>query len=241
MRIRHLIIVTALCLAVHPVVASETSVRPVIFSQGKNLITLKGHVAGSADVDYVVRGKAGQTLTLRLSSNHRQTYFNVLPPRSELAMRAGESTAYKTMLPADGEYIVRVYLMRAAARRDERSDYSLQLGLAGAPLKPIPASRDALIASTSYDASALIHCVPFLKTEPESCKGFVTRYVGEQAATVEARSAKGALRRILFIKGAPIASDAPDAMSAVHEGDSTIVKFGADERYEIPDAMITGG
>lgn len=60
-------------------------------------------------------------------------------------MRAGGNTAYEAMLPAGGEYIARVCLMRAAARRHERSDYSLQVGLAGKPLKPIPASGDALI------------------------------------------------------------------------------------------------
>jgi hypothetical protein len=241
MRTAYLIIATVFCLVVHPVAAAEGSTRAVSFPQGKSLMTLKGQIAGRAYVDYVVRGKAGQTLSLSLSSNHLQTYFNLLPPRSELAMRAGENAAYKAMLPAAGDYIVRVYLMRAAGRRNERSDYSLQVGLAGKPLKPIPASRDALIPGTSYHASATIRCVPFLKAAPESCEAFVTRYVGDQAATVEARSATGPLRRILFIKGTPVASDAPDPMSAVREGDLSTVKFGADERYEIPDALITGG
>jgi hypothetical protein len=50
-------------------------------------------------------------------------------------------------------------------------------------------------------------------------------------------------RSILFVKGKPAASDARamDALTSERKGDVTIVKLGADERYEIPDALVTGG
>ena len=50
-------------------------------------------------------------------------------------------------------------------------------------------------------------------------------------------------RSILFVKGKPIASNAPamDALTSERKGDTTIVKLGTTERYEIPDALITGG
>jgi len=47
-------------------------------------------------------------------------------------------------------------------------------------------------------------------------------------------------RRILFVQGKPVACDATDPVTFTHQGDVTIVKIG-DERYEIPDALLTGG
>jgi hypothetical protein len=203
--------------------------------------TVKGQLKGREGYDHVVHGRAGQTLTLRLSARHPQAAFNLLPPRSELAMRAGESARYQTILPADGDYVVRIYLMRAAARRNERSDFSLQVALTGAALKPIPAAQDALIRGTPFHASASIACVPFLKTVPETCEAFVTRYVGDRAATVEVRSRNGTPRRILFDKGAPVASDSPDPMNNQRMGELNRVGFGADERHDIPDVLVSGG
>jgi hypothetical protein len=50
-------------------------------------------------------------------------------------------------------------------------------------------------------------------------------------------------RSILFVKGKPVASNARalDALTSERKGDVTIVKLGTDERYEIPDALLTGG
>jgi hypothetical protein len=49
------------------------------------------------------------------------------------------------------------------------------------------------------------------------------------------------LRRILFVGGAPVASDSTEAVAHSRDGDRTLVKFGADERYDLPDALIRGG
>ena len=64
--------------------------------------TIKGRLKGRQGFDHVVHGRAGQTLSLALSARHPQAYFNLLPPRSELAMRAGENASYQTTLPANG-------------------------------------------------------------------------------------------------------------------------------------------
>ena len=48
-------------------------------------------------------------------------------------------------------------------------------------------------------------------------------------------------RRILFVAGAPVASDATDPVAYTREGDLVVVKIGADERYEIRDALLQGG
>jgi hypothetical protein len=55
----------------------------------------------------------------------------------------------------------------------------------------------------------------------------------------------GAVKRsILFVKGKPVASNAQattDPMTFERQSDTTVVRLGRDERYEIPDALLTGG
>jgi hypothetical protein len=216
----------------------------VQFAKGASSAVIKGRLEGDAMVDYVVRAAAGQTLSVKLQRTNAQNYFNVMPPGSTgSAMFVGDSGEnYTGMLPADGDYIVRVYLMRPAARRGEISNYTLTVGASGKALAPITASKDALIPGTSYHASAKIKCIPAFETTPRECDAFVVRRGFDGTATIDIPGS-AEKRSILFVKGKPMASSAQaiDALTAERKGDVTIVKLGASERYEIPDALLTGG
>jgi len=146
------------------------------------------------------------------------------------------------MLPADGDYKVRVYLMRNAARRNEVSNYELTVTVTGQALAPTPASKDALLPGTPFHASAPIACLPtpYGDTKPQRCEAFVIRRGAGGTATVEIPS-KGFTRRILFVDGKPVASDSSEKMTVTRRGDVTTVKFESGEYYEIVDAMIFGG
>jgi hypothetical protein len=150
---------------------------------------------------------------------------------------------FQGMLPVDGVYTVRVYLMRPAARRNETSNYALTIALTGKALAPLPAAKDALIPGTAFHASASINCIPPFASDlkPQQCEAFVIRRSFDGTATVEIRGANAIKRRILFVKGIPVASDSTESLTHSHEGDLSVVKFGADERYEIPDALLLGG
>lgn len=96
-------------------------------------VKLLGKLKGSQreSQDYVVHLEAGDTLQVSLqSSEEASTYFNVLPPDSETAlyvgMIRGESTWTHEAAQA-GDYTVRVYLVRAAARQEKSSRYTLTL------------------------------------------------------------------------------------------------------------------
>jgi len=216
----------------------------VQFAKGASSAVIKGQLKGDADVDYVVRAAAGQTLSVKLQKTNAQNYFNVMPPASTgSAMFVGDSgDDYSGVLPTDGDYIVRVYLMRPAARRGETSNYTLTIGASGKALAPITASKDALVPGTSYHASARIKCVPAFETTPRECDAFVIRRGFDGTATIDIPGSAGK-RSILFVKGKPAASNAPamDALTSERKGDVTIVKLGTSERYEIPDALVTGG
>jgi len=129
-----------------PVIESQR----VTFRAGADSTLLKGQLKGDQIVDYKLRAGAGQTLTVELKGSNPQNYFNVMVAGTDNALFIGSSsgTRFSGLLPSDSDVSVRVYLMRPAARRNETSAYSLKLGIGGASLAPVPASRDALIPGT---------------------------------------------------------------------------------------------
>jgi hypothetical protein len=225
---------------------AETGIRQekVQFARGASTAVITGQIEGDTTVDYVVHAAAGQTLSVKLRKSNSQNYFNVMPPGSTgSAMFVGDSgTNYSGVLPTDGDYVVRVYLMRPAARRGESSNYTLTVGASGKALAPVAASENAVIPGTPYHASARIRCVPAFETTPRECDAFVIRRGFDGTATIDIPAGAGK-RSILFIKGSPAASNAQamDALSFERKADVTIVKLGTSERYEIPDVLVTGG
>ena len=217
----------------------------VKFAKGASSAKIKGQLKGDETVDYVLRASAGQTLTVTLKRSNGANYFNVLPPNStDVAMFIGQIGGdFKGILPTDGDYTVRVYLMRSAARRNESSDYTLTISVTGKPLVPVPASQDAVIPGTPYHARAPFTCVanPYAETRPQKCEAFVIRRGFDGTATVEIQQDGIVKRRLLFLKGKPVASDSSESMAVTRQGDVTTVKFDSGEHYEIVDALIFGG
>lgn len=217
----------------------------VSFAKGASSATIKGQLKGDETVDYVLRACAGQTLTVTLKTSHGANYYNVLPPNStDAAMFIGQFGGdFKGILPTDGDYTIRVYLMRSAARRNESSNYTLTVSVTGKPLVAVPASQDAVIPGTPYHASTRLTCVanPYAETKPQQCEAFVIRRGFDGTATVEIKQKGEVKRRILFLKGKPLASDSSESMTVTRQGDVTTVKFDSGEHYEIFDALIFGG
>jgi hypothetical protein len=228
-------------------VAADQSARRerVTFAKGASSATRKGQLKDNAMVDYVVRAGAGQTLTVTIKKTNLSNYFNVLSPGStDVAMYVGQTGEdFTGRLPTDGDYMIRVYLVRAAARRNESSNYTLTISVTGKALAPLPASQDAVLPGTPFHASAPITCVPvpYLDTKAKKCQAFVIRRGVDGTATVEIPQTVKVKRRILFAQGMPVASDSFEKLTFTRKGDITTVKFDSGERYEIPDALIFGG
>jgi hypothetical protein len=215
----------------------------VKFQPGKTSASIKGHLKGRETVDYQLRASAGQTMDVTLKASNRFTYFNVYAPESDgtamFAEGAGDK-AFKGLLPSDGTYVIRVYLIRAAARRNEAGSYALSLSVDGAPLKPVSGKVDAMLPGTPYHAQSSIPCKPAY-SEVAKCEASVIRRSSDGSATVDIRWGSGTKRSILFVHGKPAAADTFQEMSYKKNGDITIVQFGGEERFEIPDALIHGG
>jgi Bacterial SH3 domain len=127
--------------------AQDIRTEPVHFAAGRSSARISGSIAGYESVSYVLGAEAGQTMTVALDASNGATYFNVYAPGSGPGDQALASSGltgpavpelnrFAAELPASGEYTISVYMMRAAARRDERSDYTLDIAVAGAADMP---------------------------------------------------------------------------------------------------------
>ena len=156
--LRSLVLIAA---ALVPLAFAADDIRKetVKFGQGSTGTTIKGHIKGHETVDYIVAAKAGQTIAVNFKTSNRMAYFNVLPPGSETALFVGSSDAtgehFSGQLPADGDYTLRVYLMRAAARRNEHAQYTLDISVTGpASASVAPAAKGASLPVSSRKISS---------------------------------------------------------------------------------------
>lgn len=217
--------------------------EPVKFAKGATTTVVSGELKGEQYVDYMVTGGAGQTLAVTLKGSNQQNYFNVTAPGALESMFTGSLSGnqFKRVLPTDGDYTIRVYLMRVAARRNEASDYALNIALEGKTLAPIAATKDAVIRGTPFHASANVSCSRAGAPQTLRCDAYVIRRGFDGTGTVEVSWPGGLRRNILFVKMQPLASDSRETMAFARTGDLTRVSVGNDERMDIPDALLTGG
>jgi hypothetical protein len=223
--------------------ASATPAQTVQFAKGKSSAQLRGVIKGDSDAQYAVTARAGQTLAVALKSKKGSLIFNITPKGASEAMFIGsvQGSTTSILLPADGSYVVQVALMRNAARRNESASYTLDLAITGQALPPLPAAQDALVQGRPFHASATVPCQTLGAEAGAHCQAGVTRRGRDGTATVELRGANGGVRHVLFVKGQAVASDSAQPMTSSRQGDLITVRFGGDERYDLPDALLTGG
>jgi hypothetical protein len=231
--------------------ASEIRTQRVSFARGANSAVVEGSIAGYETVDYVLGASKGQYMNVSMATKNTAAYFNILAPgENEVAFFIGSvnGNQYEGTLPATGDYKVRVYMMRSAARRNEKADYRLELIITGAAAtKSKPAGSqlvgDALVPGTPYHATGDIPCAMAAGQPMGSCP-FGVKREGNGSGTVTVTKPDGRTRSIFFKQGKAIGADTssadPGEFSASRDGDNTTVRIGQ-ERYEIWDAVIYGG
>ncbi len=129
-------LVAALAVSVPVVAQAPVRSERMQFARGASSTLVRGSIKGYQIVDYVLSARTGQTMTASLNSANRSAYFNVLPPGSrDVAIFTGSSDGNRFVgsLPSTGDYRLRVYLMRNAARRGERADFSISVAVTTRP------------------------------------------------------------------------------------------------------------
>ncbi|MDM0028784.1 hypothetical protein [Variovorax saccharolyticus] len=125
------LLLSPLMTAAQPAAVPSTTVA---FKKGASSAAVQGKLQGpDADArDYVVRAGAGQKMTVEMQTKSTSAYFNVLAPGSEEALYRGEVAGeprWSGALPASGDYRVRVFLNRAAARQGKSAAYTLKIAV----------------------------------------------------------------------------------------------------------------
>ena len=217
--------------------------QDIRFAPGASSAELKGSVKGGAARSYRIFAGAGQTLAVDLKAANGAQYFNIVAPGSNEAMFIGETAGQqaRVVLPADGAYVIQTFLMRSAARRNETSNYTLKVSVTGNALPSLPGSQDARVPGTRFHATAPVRCRPPYVAADASCDAGVIRRGRDGTATVELRGPNQLMRLILFVAGKPVASNTAQPMTARRDGDTTVVDVDGQERYDVPDALLTGG
>ena len=101
----------------------------VNFASGNDNAAIEASITGNDVRDYVLGAAAGQTMSVSLSTEGN-AYFNILPPGSqgEAIFNGSIDGPDATLeLPADGDYIIRVYLMGADADGGRTVPFTLSM------------------------------------------------------------------------------------------------------------------
>jgi hypothetical protein len=112
-----------------PAFADDVKRHVVHFAAGTSGTTVHGHLKGYESVQYVLGVTAGQKMDVQLDSKNTSLYFNITGPGASAAMYNSsiDGNGTSVTIPSSGNYVVDVYLMRNAARRDETAKYTLTL------------------------------------------------------------------------------------------------------------------
>lgn len=249
-KVQHVFLLALVCFgllaASESFAAGDIRTERVHFKKGESSAVIEASIKGYETVDYVLGARAGQYMNVSLATKHGATYFNILAPgENEAAMFVGSSSGnqYEGTLPADGDYKIRVYMMRSAARRNELAKYRLEMiiGAAEAPSQVSP--DDAKVPGTDFHATGDVACSMGKGQPAGSCPFGVTRE-GGGSAMVTVTKPDGSKRVIFFEKGTATGYDQSQAdtgaFKAERKGDLSIIHIG-EERYEIIDAVVFGG
>ena len=109
----------------------EVLTQTVHFAKGSSLKTIHDAVKGWELKEYRLGAKAGQSMKVVLESSNDALFFNIWAPGEEMALFNGSDMGirFSAVLPKDGTYRVRVYLMRNEARSGEKAEYTLTFAI----------------------------------------------------------------------------------------------------------------
>jgi hypothetical protein len=101
------------------------------FPQTGTVQVIDGEITGNEAIDYLVTAEGSQILSVDLMETDGRAFFNIQPQGDPVALFVGsrDGNVADIPAPADGAYIIRVYQMRASARRGETAGYSIGIGV----------------------------------------------------------------------------------------------------------------
>lgn len=220
---------------------AQGSFKKVKFLPGYTLATEQGSLTGKEYMDYKLEVAPGQTLTVTLTSRSPATSFNIHPPQSpDTAMYIGavSGNKFRRKLDERGEYTIRVMQNPAAAKRNERVAYTLNMEVSGGI-----AANDTLVKGTPYHATGQVQAALGNNPLGTTNAAFGVTRLGLNEADIHLTLTKGKKRQIRYSHDRFVCI-APSGckVTAERQGvDSWHVVINGNEHYLIPDSLISGG
>lgn len=107
----------------------DTTVTVALDPDGK-VTRFEGSIRDFEAVAYLVTLREGQSLRIELATNNAANCFDIHAPAVEKPVFVGANSgnAHTLVAPKAGNYVVRVHLLRFAARDGQFAQYTLELG-----------------------------------------------------------------------------------------------------------------
>ena len=216
------------------------------FARGGASRVINGTVRGRQYVDYLVNLRAGQRLSVSMTSNHRAAYFDLLAPvYGDVAYYIGSNSRpanrFDGAVQARGTHRIRVYLSRSFGRRADVANFQLHVsvggrpGWGGNPVLPGPVYSGP---GQGFRPGGAIQCeLPGVGMR--QCSASV-QHLGPGSAYVRVMLPGGIVRTITYSNGQAVSIDSgPPGGSfvAARRGNDTVVAVG-NEVFYIPDMLL---
>jgi len=117
-------------LALSSIEISAQAKQRVRFAAGESSASVKGVVRGYAYRDYIVAARSGPSIDLDLKASTMATVLSVFTPGGSNLVEAAQGDQFSGTLPSNGDYVIRVGMMRSAARRKGSvSSFTLRISI----------------------------------------------------------------------------------------------------------------
>lgn len=135
-----------LLVSLSPAFADDIQTVPVHFPSGASRAVINGTLKWHQSISYTLGAEAGQTMRVLLRAKG-STSFNLYGPGQKpgadaLAIGELNNGRFEGALPQSGTYTINVFLNRAAARRNERSQFTLDVAIASQNKMEAPVKND---------------------------------------------------------------------------------------------------
>jgi hypothetical protein len=230
--------------------ADDIKTERVQFERGTSGATIRGAITGRETMHYMVGARAGQVMDVRLVTKSTSTYFNIFAPgkvpgQAE-AMFIGDigGDHFNGTLPDSGDYLIQVYLYRAAARKGEKASFDLSIEIAAGGAASQGGTEDALVPGTDFNATGQIPCARAADQPMRQCD-FGVKREGNGSGWITVFWPDGGNRVIYFENNRPTRYDESEAdggaeMSFKEDNGIFAVKIG-EQRFELFEAIMAGG
>ncbi|MCP4379935.1 MAG: DUF992 domain-containing protein [Hyphomicrobiales bacterium] len=202
-----------------------------------------GRIEGYRTNVYALHVGEGETIRIEMQTPSTLAYFNIVDSEdtSGAALFAGEiegSNVAEMTFDEEGVYLIRPFLVRAAARRGETADFVFALASGGAGASDAVAEVEPI---PQFDATGDLNCAMGGGAFGFDCPfGVIRGDPGTDQATIYISTPAGQARTLVFGENG-ITTDPDGAVASNRAGDTWTINIDGDEVYEVPEAVLVGG